>query len=107
MYFRAILLVSTRTLDILTAEEFAAVTAHELGHDFHWREYWGAMERSDDERLQRLELGSDGFGVLTLQAMGLNPERLASAAVKMTRFTESREKGTNPAGDAGRSRYVP
>jgi hypothetical protein len=64
------------------------VTAHELAHDFYWAEYRSAVEQRDDERLQRLDLRSDGFAVLTLQAMGLNPERLASAALKMARFNQ-------------------
>ena len=107
LYFRAILLISTRTLDLLTADELAAVTAHELGHDFEWTEYWNAVTQRDYRRLQQLELRSDGVAVLTLQAIGLSPERLASATIKMTRFNESRERGTNAgANDGTRPRYV-
>jgi hypothetical protein len=107
LYFRAILLVSTRTLDLLTTEEFAAVTAHELGHDFEWTEYWTAVEARDYPRLRQLELRSDGIAVLTLQAMGLNPERLATAAMKMTRCNEPHEGGARPRPDGGTGyRYV-
>jgi hypothetical protein len=35
LYFRTVVLASTRTLDILNAEEFAALVAHEVGHDYH------------------------------------------------------------------------
>jgi hypothetical protein len=108
LYFRAILLVSTSTLELLTPEELAAVTAHEVGHDFDWTEYWSAVTRRDYPRLRQLELRSDGIAVLTLRAMGLDPDRVASATIKMTRFNELRESRTTVGADSGTgARYVP
>jgi hypothetical protein len=112
LYFRAVLLISTRALDILSAEELAAVTAHEIGHDFEWTEYWNAIQRHDYPRTRELELRSDGFAVLTLEATRITPERLVSAAIKMTRCNEWQAEtpvaDAGPGGDRGtRDRYVP
>jgi hypothetical protein len=90
LFFRAVLLLSTRTLDILNTDEVAAVVAHELGHEYDWNEYLSAIQRKDVSRMQELELRSDGIAVLTLERVGITPERLVSAATKMTRCNENR-----------------
>jgi hypothetical protein len=112
LYYRAVLLVSSRTLDILNADEFAAMAAHEVAHDYNWGDYWTAIQQMDYPRMRELELRSDGIAVLTLERVGIDPERLVSAAQKLTHCNEWREGASNvEPGDSvargTRDRYVP
>ena len=76
---------------MVNAEEFAALVAHEIGHEFSWDEYWAAMRRADHDRMQELELRCDGIAVLTLRRVGIDPERLVSAVQKLTQ--DNRQPG--------------
>jgi hypothetical protein len=111
LYFRAVVLASTRTLDILNAEEFAALVAHEVGHDYHWNGYWTAIEQHDVVRLRELELWSDGIAVLTLERIGIDSERLASAVEKQTHYNQVQDAvvraGMPAPAQAAADRYVP
>ena len=95
LYYRTAILVSRRQLAILDANEFAALAAHELGHDYDWNAYWSAMVGDDHARRQELELRADGLGALTLQRVGINPERLVSALQKTVRYNEGRVATAN------------
>ena len=96
LYERAVLLVSTRALDILDSDEVAALVAHEVAHDYDWQEYAAALGRGDAGRLRELELRSDGIAVLTLERVNIDPEALVSMAQKMTRWNEWLEGNTGP-----------
>jgi hypothetical protein len=85
LHGRAILLISRPALAVLTAAELQALIAHELGHDFLWREF--EQGRSGPAR-QALELECDGIAALTLVALGLDPTRLLAATRKMDQFNE-------------------
>jgi Zn-dependent protease with chaperone function len=79
LYYRTVILVSRPQLAILNADEFAALVAHEVGHDYDWNAYWTAIQGKDHARRRELELRADGLAVVTLRGMGLDPERLVTA----------------------------
>jgi hypothetical protein len=88
LHARTVLLVSRRALVRLTPEELQAVTAHELAHEYSWDDYQAALSENAWERRQELELICDGFAVMTLRLLGVDPARLVSAVTKMTRDNE-------------------
>jgi hypothetical protein len=90
LHHRCSVVVSKRALAILSAEEFAALVAHEIGHEFGWEEYWAANRQADHERMQELELRCDGIAVLTLRRVGIDPEHLVSAVRKLTPINRQR-----------------
>ncbi len=91
LHARSVLLASRDALALVSPEEFAALVAHEIAHDYMWDEYREAMEKKDNKKMQELELRCDGIAVLTLRRLGLDPERLVSAVLKVTRFNQLRE----------------
>ena len=101
LHARTVLLLSRDALSLLEAEELQAVAAHEMAHELFWDEYAEARERSDERRLQELELECDGIAVATASRLGQGPEALVEAVTKMTRYNERR----GAMGTAGR--YVP
>ena len=90
LYYRTVVLVSAKALALLDADELAALVAHEMGHDADWDAYWTAMQAHDSERMRELELKADGLGVLTLEHLGISPERLVSAVQKTMRYNDWR-----------------
>ena len=95
LYYRTVLLVSRQQLAILEADEFAALAAHEVGHDYDWNAYWTAIQEKDHARRQVLELRADGLAVLTLRGAGIDPERLVSAVRKTMRYHDGRGEAAN------------
>jgi hypothetical protein len=95
LYYRTVLLVSRQQLAILEADEFAALAAHEVGHDYDWNAYWTAMQQKNHARRQELELRADGLAVLTLRGAGIDPERLVSAVQKTMRYNDGRGAAAN------------
>jgi len=79
----AAILITEPALEILTSEELQAVAAHELGHEYYWGEFELARQRQRYLEIQELELRCDGIGIITLNRLGLNPESLISAIVKL------------------------
>jgi Zn-dependent protease with chaperone function len=100
LYYRTVVLVSTKALALLRPDELAAVVAHEVGHDAHWDAYWTAIQRRDRQRLRALELKADGIAVLTLKRLEITPERLVSALQKLIAYNEYRDRTVS-------ERYVP
>jgi hypothetical protein len=90
LHARAVLLASRDALALVNAEQFSALVAHELAHEYVWEEYWRAMQSGEHSRMQELELLCDGIAVLTLRRLGIDPEQLVSAVESMTRFNERR-----------------
>ena len=101
LYYRTVVLVSGKALALLDADELAALVAHEMGHDDDWNEYSRAMQAHDSEKMRELELKADGLGVLTLQHMGISPDRLVSAVQKMMRYNDWRDRSAGAAPQPG------
>ena len=74
LHDRAVILVSANALPLLEKEEFAALVAHEIGHEYVWTDYRRAVQRHDQARIRELELRCDGIAVLTLRRLGLDAE---------------------------------
>ena len=88
LHQRAVLLISRPALRFLSASELQALVAHEIGHEYFWRDYERARERRDLRGRQELELKCDGIAVLTLISLGLDPARLVEGIRKVTEFNE-------------------
>jgi hypothetical protein len=100
LHARAVILVSAHALALVNTEEFAALVAHEIGHEYVWFDYEYAKQHHDQARIRELELRCDGIAVLTLRRLGLDPERLVSAVEKLTWYNQARGL------DADRKDYV-
>ena len=69
------------------------------------------MEQHNAERMRELELKADGIGVLTLEHLGMDPERLAFRNSKVMRYNDWRDltAGATPLAVTAvpADRYVP
>src|SRR5215208_2340378 len=88
LHERAVILTSMQSLRLLNAQEFAALVAHELGHDYLWRDYAIASQNGDHAAIRELELRCDGVAVLVLRRAGLSAELLVSALKTATWFNQ-------------------
>ena len=82
-----------------------------MGHDDDWNAYRTAMQAHDSGRMRELELKADGLGVLTLEHLGISPERLVSAVQKMMRYNDWRDRSAGATPQSGNApgtgdRYV-
>jgi hypothetical protein len=101
LHARTVLLISREALELLDTDELLALMAHELGHDYVWDEYEEARQGRDTRRLQELELWCDAIAIIAMDRLGIETERLVSAATKLVRYNE---RIMGPSDDA---RYVP
>jgi hypothetical protein len=85
---RTVLFVSREALRLFDKSELLAIGAHELSHEYVWDDYEQAQREGNVRRLQELELRCDGFAVITMTALRMDPERLVSAATKLARHNE-------------------
>lgn len=90
LYGRAVLLISLPALQFLASQELQALVAHEVGHEYLWKEYAAARKDNDFLRLQELELACDALGVLTLERIGVKPVRLVTGLEKIASFNRER-----------------
>jgi Zn-dependent protease with chaperone function len=88
LHARTVLLVSRDALALLSPEELQALAAHELAHEYSWDDYQEAMRQNAWERRQEMELTCDGFAVMALRVLAVDPVRLTSAVIKLTRYNE-------------------
>jgi Zn-dependent protease with chaperone function len=86
LYARTVVLVTEPALDLLDAAELQALVAHEVGHEYFWKEYNRARRDHDRATLRTLELLCDGFAIVTLRRAGADPTRLTSALEKLIRY---------------------
>lgn len=84
----AAILITEPALELLTVEELQAEAAHELGHEYFWNEYELARRSQQYHHLRELELRCDGIAVITLKQLGLNPECLVSATIKLQKYND-------------------
>jgi hypothetical protein len=91
LHARSVVLASREALWVLSPDEFAALVAHEIAHDYSWQDYRRARDRKDHKTMQELELRCDGIAVLTLRRLGIDTETLVSAVQKVTQFNQRRD----------------
>ena len=82
------MLASRPALALLSALEFQAVVAHEIGHDYFWEEERDVHDKAPYARRQ-LELRCDAIAVLTLLQLDLDPTSVVSALRKLARFNDT------------------
>ena len=97
LHARAVVLLSRDALALVSPEELQALAAHELAHEYFWDDYQAAIRENAWERRQEMELMCDGFAVMALRLLGVDPDRLLSAVTKLTRYNE-RVRATATAG---------
>jgi len=90
LYERAVVLISRPTLTLLSSEELQALVAHEIGHEYVWRQYADAKSHKNTKRLRELELVCDAIAVRTLAREGVSPERLQTAIEKVHWYNRER-----------------
>jgi Zn-dependent protease with chaperone function len=90
LYARAVLLISLPVLRLLDSGELQALVAHEIGHEYFWQAFAAADQVKNSQRLRELELACDAIAVLTLERVGVNPDRLSQALEKVSRFNRER-----------------
>ena len=90
--FGTVLMISTTALSLLEAQEVQALVAHEVGHEYVWKEFQDAERRRNNRRRRELELFCDGVAILTLRRAGVNPVRLLTGVEKLTDFNVERAK---------------
>jgi hypothetical protein len=86
LYARCVLLISRPALKQLTSSEVQALAAHEIGHDYFWNEYETASRNNDEELFHEIEMRCDAIAILTLIALDIDPDTLASAVSKIELF---------------------
>jgi hypothetical protein len=86
LHQRSVILISRPALRLLSDLELQATVAHEMGHEYFWREDVVLRARADRLALQVLELKCDGVAVLTLVALRLSPDHLQRAIEKIALF---------------------
>jgi predicted Zn-dependent protease len=84
LHERSVVLITVSALDLLSEEEVTAVVAHELGHEYTWRDWVDAKARGDGQRLREIELVSDLIAVVTLHRTGKPASLLVNALEKLT-----------------------
>jgi hypothetical protein len=90
LHARAVLLISLPALRLLDAAELQAFVAHEIGHEYLWQEFAAAQRGNRTKRLRELELACDAIAVLTLERVGVRPDRLLAGLDKAARFNRER-----------------
>lgn len=74
---------SSSLVDILTADEISALTAHEIGHLYLAHDLLKARKENDLKLARIVELKSDAVSLVSLKAVGINPASLISAIEKL------------------------
>lgn len=83
---RAVLLISDKALNLLSAEELQALAAHEMAHDYFWREYFDAKDHKQYNTLLEIELRCDGIAIITMEYLNLDCSYLISGTERLKNF---------------------
>jgi Zn-dependent protease with chaperone function len=90
LHARAVVLISEPAIEVLTADELRAIAAHEIGHEYVWKEWNRAHRDADHERLRELELVCDAIAAVTLHQLGMDPSSVIDALETVARFNRQR-----------------
>jgi hypothetical protein len=85
---RSVLLITRQALSLVSPRELQAIGAHELAHEYFWKDFDAALKTDAYGRLQELELMCDGLAVMTLESLGIDRSHLIAAATRLTRYNE-------------------
>lgn len=106
----AVIIVTTRMMEVASEHEIRGIVAHELAHEYVWVERAEAKLANDEKRMREFELFCDAVAVFTLKEIGDDPigysrilERLAQSntvAGIMAGNTTRRDAYTHPSLDA-------
>ncbi|QQS45942.1 MAG: hypothetical protein IPM66_18775 [Acidobacteriota bacterium] len=80
---RAVMLISHKALNTLSAEQLQALVAHELAHEYFWRDYFDAKVRNEYSIMRMIELLCDGVAIITLEGLNLDSRSLNSGLAKL------------------------
>lgn len=83
LHGRAVLLISDKALNTLSAEQLQALSAHELAHDYFWSEYFNAKARKQFSIMRMIELLCDGVAIITLEGLNLDSRSLISGLARL------------------------
>lgn len=107
---RAVILVTTRMIEVASASALRGIVAHELAHEYVWNERAQAKQVNDEKLLREFELFCDAVAVFTLNEIGDDPaiysrilERLAlsnTVAGIVAGNTTRRDADTHPSSNA-------
>jgi hypothetical protein len=85
LHARTVLLISREALDVINTDEFVALMAHELGHDYFWDAFDKAQQEGDQRLVQEIESRCDGIAVIAMARIGVDVEHLVSALTTLSR----------------------
>lgn len=107
---RAVLIITTRMMEVASEPEIRGIVAHELAHEYVWNERAKAKLVNDEKLMREFELFCDAVAVFTLKEIGDDPagyihilERLAlgnMVAGIVAGNTTRRDADTHPSLDA-------
>jgi hypothetical protein len=81
---RAALIITTKLTIITNEVELRGIVAHELAHEYLWKERDRAFEEKDESLLREIELFCDAVAAITLKEIGDDPACYAEALKRMT-----------------------
>ena len=103
---RAVLIITTKLMLITSEAELRGIVAHELAHEYLWKERDRALNEKDESSLREIELFCDAVAAITLKEIGDDPacyaqalERMTYVGIKAGNATRSETK-THPSLDA-------
>ena len=105
---RAVIIITTRLLDIAREDELRGIIAHELAHEYVWNARSEAMSTHGKKLMRECELFCDAIAAFTLKELGNDPasyirilEQLTKAGNREGHFSQL-ESDTHPSLDERR-----
>jgi hypothetical protein len=81
---RAVIIITTRMMDIASDAEIRGIIAHELAHEYIWDEHAQARRMKDGKLMRECELFCDAVAALTLKEIGDDPASYGRILLRMT-----------------------
>jgi hypothetical protein len=105
MVDRAVIIITTRMMVIANDEEIRGIVAHELAHEYVWKERDIAKMEKDAKLMRECELFCDAVAAFTLKEIGDDPASYGRVIERLTIIgiiagsTMSQESDTQPSLD--------
>jgi Peptidase family M48 len=81
---RAVIIITTRMMDIARDAEIRGIIAHELAHEYVWDERAKATKKKDGKLMRERELFCDAVAAFTLKEIGDDPASYGRILLRMT-----------------------